>query len=166
MSTDEWDDEIVRTWLEDRQRRGSLPQRRIPEQGVSGVVNWPVISLAPREQKKTSVELEIPFVLEWFVLCHGDLEKLSVIDLWSGERSLFVSRGPYPASVFRDRSFFGPSFGRVLTRLGEKLTLEIVNLSDDVVILRSGFGGRGFESCEDGEAYLAHVNGLHNHANV
>jgi hypothetical protein len=130
--------------------------RRIPPQGSEVVCSWSLApaTLRPHEMMSVSLEMQLPFILVWILMASTEgLEKLSVVDLLSGDKSLFVSSGTFSAQLFGEKGR-GPTFGSRVTKLGEKLVLKVINLSGDEVSFRASVFGRCFNTYEEGILHL------------
>jgi len=138
-----------------KRRSRALPTKTIPPQGSEVVCTWPTTTIKPHETMAVYLEMTSPFILEWVLMASIDgLEKLSVVDLLSGDKSLFITSGTFPAQAFGEKGR-GPTFGSAVTRTGEKLTLKVANLSDDEVTFQSAAFGRCFNRYQEGLNRLA-----------
>jgi len=131
-----------------------LISKTIPSQGGEVVCTWPPVTLGAHGTVSSCLEMENHFVLKWILMNSPDgLEKLSVIDLLSGDESLFVTPGTFPAQIFGEEGY-GPTFESTVTRIGERLILKVSNLSDNKVSYRVAAFGRCFNTYQDGIDYL------------
>jgi hypothetical protein len=116
----------------------SFDPSRVGKVVGEAVFGWSRVGVPPWEAWDGSIVLRAPFRLDFVLVdsLRGDddgLEGLRVVDLLSGGRSLFVTPGSFPASVFSPRGR-GPTFGSMVTQVGEPLVLRVANESETVKV--------------------------------
>jgi hypothetical protein len=135
--------------------RQPLSVLKIPPEGGTVFLSWGTTTVRSGETSSAVLEVALPFVLEYVLVGKPEsLERLSVVDLTSGGRSLFASPGPFSAVVF-DGEDSGLLLKSAVTRTGEELVLAVKNLSDREKSFVAVAVGKYFETYQEAVEWLS-----------